>query len=958
MADLTPTVRGDTLVDLRTLAPASGAAEEDTRADHASSALTDIRDDPLLTTKLRVPPLPPQHVGRVYLTARLQQALERPLTLIAAPAGFGKTTLLSAWLHDAPASTAWVSLDSGDDDPTRFWSYTLAALDGVHVDGGLSAIGLPLLQSAQPPSLDVILTDVINRLAAFPADVVLVFDDYHVITAAPIHASVTFLLDHLPACLHLVIATRADPPLPLARLRARGQLVEIRSTDLRFTREEATAFLAQTSAPALSPEDIAALDARTEGWIAGLQLAALSLHGRRDIATFLQAFTGTHRFVVDYLTEEVLARQSADVQHFLLQTAILECLCGPLCEAVTSEPAGQPMLERLDQANLFVVPLDDERHWYRYHHLFAEVLRQRLQRLYPERIADLHQRASAWYAHHGMIRDAVHHALAAADFAQAARLIEQTADTMAKRGEIATLRTWLEALPADLIRARVELCLWHGWLLALDGQLDAAERLLQNLDRPPSADTTGAALTAPNGAGQSPQLDDARRLSERAGWVAAIRAFIAFRRGDAPRTIALARQALEQLPEEATVRSLVAWNLGIAYLWSGDLAAGAAALTEATVSGHTTGNSYAAFMATFELAQAQVRHGHLHGADRSYRQALDMVAERGGHLAATGPLYMGRGDLQREWNNLDAAAVDLHEGIARCQQTGNRAILLLGYVALARVRQAQGDAEGAYPLIQTIEQSLHTHRFPPHNAAPLAAWHARLSLQQGDLAAAWRWAQSRHLHVDDAPDPPREVEYLTWARVLLTQHRAAEAEAVLGRLLRLAERQGRMGSVLEILVLQALAQQAGGDEAGAIERLARALSLAEPEGYIRLFVDEGAPMTRLLVQMRARRPGEHDGSLRYCDRLLALLGRAPDTFAPPAATAVPRPGVQPLDESLRDRELEVLRLIIAGCSNREIAERLVIAVSTVKWYVNTIYSKLQVDSRTKAIARARELDIV
>lgn len=945
-----------------TLRRASDAAG-DARADDAPPASAGVRGDPLLSTKLRVPRLPPQHVGRAHLIARLQQALKHPLTLIAAPAGFGKTTLLSAWLHDASVPTAWVSLDSGDNDPVRFWSYILAALDGaqpggVHVDDALGATGIPLLPSAQPPPMEAILTDVINRLAALSADVALVLDDYHVITAAPIHAAVAFLLDHLPACLHLVIATRADPPLPLARLRARGQLVEIRSTNLRFTPEETAAFLIQTSAPTLSPEEITTLDARTEGWIAGLQLAALSLHGRQDIATFLQAFTGTHRFVVDYLTEEVLTRQSAEVQDFLLQTAILERLCGPLCEAVTGESAGQAMLERLDQANLFVVPLDDERHWYRYHHLFAEVLRQRLQHLHPERVARLHQQASAWYAHHGLIRDAVHHALAAADFEQAACLIEQTADLIAKRGEIATLRTWLAALPTDQIRARVQLCLWYGWLLALDSQLDAAERLLQDLERPRSTGTNGMSLTAPNGAGQPPWLDDPRRVSERAAWVAAIQAFIAFRRGDAPRTIALARQALNHLPEETAARALVAWNLGIAYLWSGDLAAGATALTEARVSGQAAGNSYAAFMATFELAQAQVRQGHLHHANRSYREALAPVAEHGGNLAALGPLYVGRGDLQREWNNLEAAAYDLQEGIARCQQMGNRAILLVGYVALARVRQAQGDGEDAQALIQTIEQSLSTHRLPPHNAAPLAAWHARLSLQQGDLAVARQWAQARQLHVDDTLDPPREIEYLTWARVLLAQHRPAEALPVLRRLLGPAERQGRMGSVLEILVLQALAQQACGDRAGAMERLGRALSLAEPESYVRLFVDEGSPMTHLLVQMRARRPGEQHGSPRYRDHLLALLDSALDEGTTLSATAVPGPGMHPIGEPLREREMEVLRLIVAGCSNREIADHLMIAVSTVKWYVNAIYGKLQVESRTKAIARARELNIV
>ena len=437
--------------------------------------------DPLLATKLYVPRPPLQLVYRPRLVERLQQTMERRLTLIAAPAGFGKTTLLSAWLQDAPVSPAWVSLDNGDDDPTRFWSYTLAALDTVR--SGLGAIGLPLLQSPQPPPLEIILTAVINHLETLPGELVLVFDDYHVITAQPIHASVTFLLEHLPAHLHLVIATRADPPLPLARLRSKGQLVEIRSTDLRFTREEATSFLSQTIGTEISTEDITALETRTEGWIAGLQLAALSLQGRQDTSQFMQAFTGTHRFVVDYLTQEVLARQPADVQSFLLQTAILERLCGSLCEAVTGEPEGQAMLERLEEANLFLLPLDDERRWYRYHQLFAEMLRQRLQRVQPDRVALLHQRASAWYAQHELIREAVHHALAAPDFAQAARLVEQAFNALVRRGEIATLQRWAAALPDELVRSNIELSVLQGWLLFVRGKHDAAELHLQDIER-------------------------------------------------------------------------------------------------------------------------------------------------------------------------------------------------------------------------------------------------------------------------------------------------------------------------------------------------------------------------------------------------------------------------------------------------------------------------------------------
>jgi len=566
--------------------------------------------------------------------------------------------------------------------------------------------------------------------------------------------------------------------------------------------------------------------------------------------------------------------------------------------------------------------------------------------------------ASRGYEQQGLTHDAVHHALAATDFAQAARLIEHTAEMIAKRGEIATLRAWLEALPDELVRSRVELCLWQGWLLALSGQFDAAERLLQDLERPLGTSTNSSPLTSTISSVKPPRLDKAQRLVEYTGRVAAIRAFIAFRRGDAPRTIDLALQALEQLPEDQAFRGLVAWYLGIAYLWSGDLAKGSASLTEARAISQAAGNSYAAFMATFELAQMQARQGYLHQADQSYQQALELGAERGGRLAATGPAYVGRGELQREWNHLDTAAHYLQEGIAQCQQTGNASIMLMGHITLARVKQAQGDAAGADMLIQKIPQILRSSRLSPLNAAQFTAWHARLALAQGDLALAARWVQERQLRMDDELSPPRDIEYLTLARVLITQHRPDEALPLLARLLHLAERDGRMGNALEILVLQAVAQQARGDEAGAMERFSRALSLAEPEGYIRLFVDEGAPMARLLVQMRTRRGSDQPASTGYREQLLALLGRASDEGVLHPAVAVPGSGVYPFSEPLSERELEVLRLIVAGCSNREIADRLVIAVSTVKWYVNAIYSKLQVESRTKAIALARELNIV
>ncbi|MFL5656890.1 MAG: hypothetical protein ACJ8CB_22245, partial [Ktedonobacteraceae bacterium] len=687
--------------------------------------LTTRPADPLLATKLHVPRPPLQLVRRPRLVERIQHAVERQLTLIAAPAGFGKTTLLSAWLQDVPVSPAWVSLDSGDDDPTRFWSYTLAALDAVC--SGLGVIGLPLLQSPQPPPLEIILIAIINRLATLPGELVLVFDDYHVITAQPIHASVTFLLDHLPARLHLVIATRADPPLPLARLRSKGQLVEIRSTDLRFTREEATSFLSQTIGVEFSTEDITALETRTEGWIAGLQLAALSLQGRQDISHFMQAFTGTHRFVVDYLTQEVLARQPADVQSFLLQTAILERLCGSLCEAVTGEPEGQAMLERLEEANLFLLPLDDERRWYRYHQLFAEMLRQRLQRVQPDRVARLHQRASAWYAQHELIREAVHHALAAPDFAQAARLIEQAFNSLVRRGEIATLQRWAAALPDELVRSNIELSVLQGWLLFVSGKHDAALLHLEDIERTfgitPGSDEPREQQTMPSGTESQAAIK---------GRIAAIRASIAVTRGDLPRTIALSRLALEYLPKENISRAYAAWYLGRAHWLSGDLSAASIALAEASHVSWEVDHLYIVFLVTHDLAHVQKLQGHLHQAEQTYRQALQQAKDQGEDLPAIGPAYVGRGNLEYEWNHLDTATSLLQEGIKLCERTGNGRAILQAHITLAFIKQAQGDTDGARAIRQQVVERTSRQHLSQHRNAQAEAFWAWLSLMQGD----------------------------------------------------------------------------------------------------------------------------------------------------------------------------------------------------------------------------------
>jgi LuxR family maltose regulon positive regulatory protein len=957
-----------TLARLRATAMALSDALEESAPENVAMAtfstvqapVQNKRSDvpsPPLTTKLNAPQPPVQLVSRPHLVERLQQAMERPLTLVAAPAGFGKTTLLSSWIVHAALPVVWLSLEQDDDDLTRFWSYVFTAHARLHPGLGTSALSLLQVSPPAPlPPIESVLSVWINELATLPQEMAFVLDDYHLITAPAIHRSVTYLIDHLPPHLHLVLVTRADPPLPLARLRARRQMTEIRVADLRFSSEEVKAFLTRELRQDLSAEQIATLEARTEGWVAGLQLAALAMQGRTDLAGFLQAFSGSHRYIIDYLVEEVLARQSEPVQTFLLQTAILERLCGPLCEAVMGvarepggEASGQAMLEQVEQANLFLIPLDDERRWYRYHQLFAEALRHRLQRSQPDLVPDLHRRASAWYEQRGLTRDAIHHALTAADFELAASLIENMAEITAKRGELATLRTWLEALPAELIRSRVELGLWQAWLLTLSGQYDSAEQLLQDLEPKLRTSTTGSELPTTIGSIERPQLDATRRgLIEYAGRAAAIRAFIAYRRGDIPGTIDLALQALEQLPFDQSFRGLVAWYLGMAYQYRGDQAKGAIALTEAKTSSMAAGNSYVAFMATYELAQMQVRQGYLHQADQSYLQALELGEERGAHLAATGPACVGRGDLQREWNHLDQASDLLQAGMAQCQQTGNISILLMGHIMLTRVKQAQGDAAGADLLIGKIPHILRSSRRSPLEEAYCSAWHARLALAQGDLTRAARWVKDRQLGVDDELSTQREIEYLILARVLIMQHRPHEALPLLRRLLLLAEREGRVSSALEVMVLQALASQAVGDEAKAIERLSRALFLAEPEGYMRLFVDEGAPMLSLLRQARQR------GLVP--DYVAALLS----AFDTQTAAASPAQSSHPLVllEPLTERELEVLRLLAAGLSNAAIAQELVITVGTVKRHANSIYGKLGVQSRSQAIARAHTMHLL
>jgi LuxR family maltose regulon positive regulatory protein len=883
---------------------------------------------PLLQTKLHTPLLRPGIVSRPRLIERLNAALlqqdggfTHKLTLISAPAGFGKTTLLGEWITHCRRPVAWVSLDERDNDPAHFWAYFAAALRRAQVD--VADVDQAMLQSSQVPPAGTILTSLLNQMAAASDSFILVLDDYHVIETPAIHEGLTFLIEHMPRQMHLVISTRIDPPLPIARLRGRAQLIELYQADLRFTSEEATDFLNQTMGLALSPEDVAALEKRTEGWIAGLQMAAISMRGHDDTAGFVRAFTGSHRYILDYLSEEVLRQQSKDVRAFLLQTAILDRLSGALCDAVrssavkSSTPLGnsQAILEHLERSNLFVVPLDDERRWYRYHHLFADLLRQRVQRETPDLVPDLHRRASAWYEEHGLVAEAIGHTLSAGDFERAANLIHQAGWVTFTRGEMTTILGWVASLPGDLVRSRPYIRVLNIWAMAKSGRLKDVEASLEGID--------------------------ARQFQ---GQVAAVRAYLAGVRRDLPRAVELAHQALHHLPEEdLLLRAIVTQNLGVAYHWSGDSAAAVRTLTRAVELSRAAGQPFQALTGLAILGRAHEMQASLRQAMETYENALELSSKAGlqpvpfacmAHVGMAGPLY--------EWNDLDGARRHATEGIRLSELGGFVAYQLFGNVRLAQVHEAQGDRDGALDALLKAEQL--SQRADYALVAALAIeLRVRLWVAQGDHAAAARWIGEYRFASMGELDAAEEIEHMAVARVLIAHNDPASALRLLARLLDAAQAGERRESTIRLLVLQALAFQAQGDVDPALAALGRALSLAEPEGYVRTFLDEGEPMALLLRQALSR-----DIFSNYIARLLAAFNEE----------SASSPGMDALVEPLTEREMDVLRLIVAGLSNPDIAEELFIAVSTVKSHVNHIYGKLGVENRIQAVERARTLGLV
>ena len=897
--------------------------------------------EPLLLTKLYIPPPRPDMVPRLRLIERLTEGLHHKLTLISAPAGFGKTSLVSEWISGDSLPVAWLSLDEGDNDPARFLTYFISSLqtlalskaegpilskaEGVAANIGAGA--LAVLQSPQPPPIESILTTLLNEITAIPDNFVLVLDDYHVIDSKPVDQALIFLVEHLPSQMHLVITTREDPHLPLARLRARGQLTELRAADLRFTPAEAAEFLNQVMSLNLSAEDIAALETRTEGWIAGLQLAALSMQGHQDTANFIKSFTGSHHFVLDYLIEEVLHQQSENIQSFLLRTSILDRLCGPLCDAVLSSPSasGQGTLEYLEHANLFIVPLDKERRWFRYHHLFGELLRQRLYQSASSGkeeidLSEYHIRASQWYEDNGLDLEAFQHAAAANDIERAVRLMEGKGMPLHLHYAVTTILNWLASLPKSVMDAKPLLWVRYASMALVSVQAAGVEERLQ------------AAETAIAAALQGADPDDKTR--NLIGQIAAARATLALLQYRAEDIIAQSQRALAYLPSDNLGSRFTAiWTRGVAYQLQGDRAAAERAHTEALAISQMTGNNFHKTLASNSLGQIQEDETRLYQAVESYRHVQQLFGDY--PLPSASETYLGLARIFYEWNDLDAAQQYGQKALQLARQY-DRMIdrFIFSEVFLARLKLVRGDVAGAAAMLAESEQSLRQQNFMVR-MPEVAAAQVLVLLRQGDLAAAAHLATTYYL-------PFSQV------RVHLAQGDPYAALAVLEPLRQQAEAKGWADERLKVMVLQSVALYAHGERDKAVQLLGDALALAEPGGFIRLFVDEGASMAQLLLEAASRRVKPD-----YIGKLLAAF----ETEEWKSTDKPDRHTTQPLIEPLSQRELEVLQLIAQGLSNHEIGERLYLALSTVKGHNRIIFNKLQVQSRTEAVARARELNL-
>jgi LuxR family maltose regulon positive regulatory protein len=896
---------------------------------------------PLLTTKLYIPPPRPNLVPRSRLIERLNEGLRlgHKLTLISAPAGFGKTTLLSAWITQYLIPNiqypipAWLSLDEADNDPARFFTYLIAALR--QLDGGVGQATTSLLGASQTPPTESLGTTLVNDIAVMSTHCALVLDDYQLIHNPLIHDALGFLLDHRPPHMHLLIATRADPPLPLPRLRARGQMTEIRADDLRFTEKEAATFLNQALGLALDAEKVAALEARTEGWIAGLQLAALSMQNKEDVAGFVNAFSGSNRHIIDYLADEVLAQQPQEIRNFLHQTCILERFCAPLCGAVTktahsptrsfadsptrSFADSQMVLEYLESSNLFITPLDDERRWYRYHRLFADFLRTGLD---PARAATLHQKAARWFEAHGLMPEAVGHALAAGDKSEAVRLIVPTANQALSDGELVTVLGWLDALPDEVVRANIWLASFKAWSLIVMGQVELGESYIQSAE----------ALLGPDA---SPP-DRGRVLSLRCLLV------------EPAEKIRIAQESLDLIGDaDPLSRSNTLFMLADAKDAVGDVAGAVETFRQAYKVGHQHGFEIIAAVALGHLAISLNEQGKRREAVAVCQQgAAQYVDAQGRPFPIAGLIHIVLGDLAYEANELERAYHYIQTALELGKLSAVMIVVLYATEVLAKIQYALGDAEKALATIQEAQRL--AHQLDEHTWADAdAALEADLRLRQGDILSAERWAESTEFPTGKIPNINDRHKFPTRARLLLAQGHPEQARALLAQREELAKEDGRCRQLITIHVLQALAERMLEHKAAARTRMEQALRLAAPEGYVRALLDEGLAVAEILAQAKHIAP-------RFVDKLLAAFAPSPPHPHPHTLTA---PHTPTLTEALSDRELVVLRLLATDLTAPEISEELGIAVSTVRTHIKHIYGKLGAHSRYEAVQRARKLDL-
>ncbi|MFD2614148.1 LuxR C-terminal-related transcriptional regulator [Paenibacillus gansuensis] len=841
-------------------------------------------------------------------------------------------------------------MDEGDSDSTRFLSHLVAALQSIEDNFGGGAVSA--LKSPQPLSTESILTILLNEISALPYKFVLVLDDYHVIDTRWIDDACNFLLEHLPPQMHLVIATRENPQLSLGRLRARSHLTELRDTDLRFTPGEAAAFLSQVMELGLTADEMTALETRTEGWIAGLQLAALTMQGRKDIPAFIREFAGDNRYIMDYLVEEVLQRQPDPIRSFLLQTSILDRLHGPLCEAVTTQEEGIARLQFLERGNFFVVPLDDRRQWYRYHHLFAEVLYAHLRSDQPDQVAALHRRASIWYEQHDLADDAIRHALAAEDFARAADLVELAIPALRRSRQETAMLKWLKALPDELVRYRPVLSVWYAGALLAGGKLDVVEDRLRDAEQ--WLETTSDLGERQQGHPANMVVVDEEEFRRLPGLIAVYRAGLALVQGDVTAATKYARQALDLVPvNDHLPRGAATALLGLILWRNGDLEEARRMFAGGIASVQLAGAISDAINGSIALAEIRIAQGRLREAKYIYERGLQLAAEHGEpDQRGTADIYVGMSELCREYDDLEAATRNLLRSKEHGEHTGFPQFRYRWRVAMARIREAEGDLNDALDLLCEAE-SLYVDDFFL-NVRPAAALKARVRVKQGRLGEALDWAREQGLSAMDDLCYLREFEHITLARVILAQYKSdradrtmLEAVGLLERLLQAAEEGGRTGSAIEILVVQAIAYHMQGDIPAALLLLKRALTLAEPEGYVRIFADEGLPM-EVLIKAAVK-----EGiSPNYVQRLLTAFGKEEGRM-------IAKPVIhEPLSEPLSERERVVLRLLGTDLSGPDIARQLMVSLNTLRTHTKHIYVKLEVNNRRAAVRRAEELDLL